>query len=197
MSSQAPQSSVEVESTLDASLALSAPGAPTENATSIDEAVARVLSDPAVADDAGTKETEGPSNPRGQWDGGSSEASFPEPPRRRRVGEPCNTGDDCGRGADCGFAEAAHCAARGICMRGLVLPRGAACAPVSISILGCACDGTNVPAVCPGLPRGYYSKPLRYRGACMDGGPAAVKKLTACTASCNGDLMCLMKCQHQ
>ncbi len=187
-----PQSSVEGESILDASLALSAPDTPSEKATPIDEAIARVLSAPGVADDAGAKEVEGPSNPQWTWDGG-----FPEPPRRRSVGEPCNVGDYCGRGADCGFPEAAHCAARGICVRGVVLPPGAACA-AGPPILGCACDGTNIDmAPCPGLPRGYYSKPLRFRGPCMAGGPAAVKKLTACEASCNGDLICLMKCQPQ
>ena len=35
---------------------------------------------------------------------------------------------------------------------------------------GCACDGTEISIACTGLPAGYDTKPLRYTGACKDGG---------------------------
>src|SRR5579872_1178172 len=115
--SQVPQSPVVVESSPDASLAISAPDAPTEKATAIDEAVARVLGDPVATDDAGANEAGGPPHQRGRWDGGCSVASSVEPLRRAGVGQPCKKNDDCTRGALCGFPGSAHCAARGTCLR--------------------------------------------------------------------------------
>lgn len=53
-----------------------------------------------------------------------------------------------------------------------------------------------------GLPAGFYSEPLRHDGPRNASGAAPVpprppRKLSPCEASCNGDMMCLMKCQQR
>lgn len=194
--SQAPQSSVEVGSTLDASFALSAPDAHTESSASFDDAVAPATSSPVVSDDAGAKETEGHSSQRGPGAGGRDGSSSVEPRRRTSIGHPCKTDDDCAPDGLCGFPGAAHCAARGTCLRSLLRP-GMVCAGGAWP--GCACDGTYLWPTC-GLPAGFYSKPLRHSGPCnaseaVPVPPRPPRKLSPCEASCNGDLMCLMKCQ--
>jgi hypothetical protein len=191
-SSQVPQSSVEGESTLDASFALRAPHAPTVNPASFDDALASAVRGPVVADDASAKEAGGPSNPRGQWDGGRSVASSVEPARQTSVGHPCETDEDCIPDGICAFPGAARCAARGTCFRRPTGPENAMAVPA------CACNGTYVDLGSFGLPRGFHRKPLLHEGVCNTGDPAPparpARKLSPCEASCNGDLMCLMQC---
>ena len=75
----------------------------------------------------------------------------------------CVADTDCGPGLVCGFPEAPACALKGQCL----VPSPVGCNGYSP---GCACDGSEISVVCTGLPTGYFTKPLRHKGVCVDGG---------------------------
>jgi hypothetical protein len=75
----------------------------------------------------------------------------------------CTSDTDCEKGFVCGFSESDGCSAQGKCFQEAQV----VCDAYSP---GCACDGTTLSIVCTGLPSGYVSKPLAYKGLCSDAG---------------------------
>ena len=88
----------------------------------------------------------------------------------------CTTDAQCGSGAICGFRVADGCTATGICFPA----PGIICDAYSPA---CACDGSEVNAICNGLPSGYATRPVLHSGACP---------LLEAGASCASDT----ECQH-
>src|SRR5579883_1898509 len=71
----------------------------------------------------------------------------------------CGSDADCAQGYQCGFPEAEACMAVGTCFP----VGGFGCQLFSP---GCACDFTTINIACTGLPDGYSTKPLAYKGTC-------------------------------
>ena len=86
----------------------------------------------------------------------------------------CATDAQCGSGSLCGFRVADGCSATGTCF----LAPGVVCDAYSPA---CACDGSEVNAICNGLPSGYATKPVLHSAACS---------LLEAGASCTSDTQC-------
>ncbi len=79
------------------------------------------------------------------------------------AGGTCRRDADCTGGGLCGFPEVDACSAIGSCFAATQV-RCNAYSP------GCACDGSEVNAICNGLPNGYAPAPLLHAGVCLDSG---------------------------